>query len=285
VTSNSSYTQYFPGVHLRYELRRGLLLRGSYSTSLARPNFGDLMPDTSINHEELEISRNNTALEAQRANNFDVSFEYYYEPSGLISIGAFYKDISNFIFRDTFILGEGPNNGFGGDYAGYLFETKRNGGEAKVRGLEFSLNQQLTFLPAWARGFSVYATYTLIDAEGNYNTGGGQSDDQLVQFVPETWNIGVTYQNHGWTVRAQLNYNDRFLNAYNANPAARIYDDERIDGELRVKYQFNRRLALFCDWTNALDQTVVRVQGKDLYRPQKIRYNGMRLNFGVSGTF
>ena len=285
VTSESSYTQYFPGVHLRYELRRGVLLRGSYTTSLARPNFGDLMPDTSVNHEELEISRNNTGLEPQRANNFDVSFEYYYEPSGLISVGAFYKDISNFIFSDSFILGDGPNNGFNGDYAGYLFETKRNGGEAKVKGLEFSFNQQLTFLPSWARGFSVYATYTVIDAEGNYNTGGGQSDDQLVQFVPETWNVGLTYQNHGWTVRAQLNYNDRFLNAYASNPAERIYDDERIDGELRVKYQFSRRLAVFCDWTNALDQTVVRVQGKDLYRPQKIRYNGMRLNFGVSGTF
>ena len=86
-------------------------------------------------------------------------------------------------------------------------------------------------------------------------------------------------------MRAQLNYNDRFLNGYNNNPAARIYDDERIDGELRVKYQFNRKLAVFCDWTNALDQTVVRVQGKDLYRPQKIRYNGMRVNVGVSGSF
>jgi hypothetical protein len=27
------------------------------------------------------------------------------------------------------------------------------------------------------------------------------------------------------------------------------------------------------------------VQGKDTYRPQKVRYNGMRFNFGVSGNF
>jgi hypothetical protein len=45
--------------------------------------------------------------------------------------------------------------------------------------------------------------------------------------------------------RAQLNYNDRFLNGYTANPAQRIYDDERIDAELRVKYQFHKRLAIF----------------------------------------
>lgn len=285
VTKESSYTQYFPGVHLRYELKKGFLLRGSYATSLARPNFGDLMPDTSIDHEDFEISQNNTGLKPQRANNFDVSLEYYYEPSGMISFGAFYKSISDFIFNDNYIIGSGANNGFNGEYAGYEFTTKKNGGDATVQGIEFGFNQQLTFLPDWARGFSLYATYTLIDSEGNYNSQGAQSDDQLVQFVPETWNVGLTYQNYGWTVRAQLNYNDRFLNGYNNNAAARIYDDERIDGELRVKYQFNRKFGVFCDWTNALDQTVVRVQGKDLYRPQKIRYNGMRLNMGVSGTF
>lgn len=285
VTKESSYTQYFPGIHFRYELKRGLLLRSSVSTSLARPNFGDLMPDTSINYEGETVSQNNTGLKPQHSTNFDVSLEYYYEPTGLISIGAFYKDISDFIFSDTFTIGSGANNGFDGEYAGWEFRTKKNGGEAKVKGLEFSFNQQLTFLPAWAQGFSVYATYTLIDAEGNYNTEGAQSDDQLVQFVPETWNFGLTYQNHNWTVRAQVNYNDRFLNAFNSNPAARIYDDERYDGELKVKYQFSQKFGVFCDWTNALDQTVVRVQGQNLYRPQKMRYNGMRLNVGISGTF
>jgi outer membrane receptor protein involved in Fe transport len=210
--------------------------------------------------------------------------EYYFEPAGVISIGAFAKNIRNFIFRDERIIGTGADNGFGGEYAGYTLSTKKNGGEGKVRGLEFSYNQQLTFLPAWARGLSVYATYTVIDAKGNYNSEGATSDSELVQFVPTAWNLGLTYQNRGWTIRTQLNYNDRFLNGYTANPAQRIYDDERVDGELRVKYQIHKRLAVFCDWTNALDQTVVRVQGMGLYRPQKIRYNGMRINLGISGT-
>jgi hypothetical protein len=46
----------FPGVHLRYELRRGVLLRGSYSTSMARPNFGDIMPDTTIDDPNLNLA-------------------------------------------------------------------------------------------------------------------------------------------------------------------------------------------------------------------------------------
>jgi len=251
LTSKSSYRNYFPGVHLRYELKRGVLLRGSYSSSMARPNFGDLIPDTTVNDPDLRISQNNTGLGPQESDNFDVSFEYYFEPAGVISISAFAKNIRNFIFRDERIVGSGSGNGFNSEYAGFLLSTKKNGGEGKVRGLEFSYNQQLTFLPSWARGLSAYATYTIIESDGNYNSEGAVSDSELAQFVPIAWNVGVTYQNRGWTVRAQLNYNDRFLNSYTATPAQRIYDDERVDDELRVKYQFNKRFAIFCDWTNA----------------------------------
>ena len=285
VKRSSSYTNYFPGIHARYTVNRGLFLRASYSTSLARPNFGDLMPDTSIDDPNLEISQNNVGLGPQEADNFDVSAEYYFEPAGVISVGAFRKKIRNFIFSDERTLTATDNAGLGPQYAGYLYETKRNGGDGTVNGLEFSYNQQLTFLPPWARGLSLYATYTIIDSVGNYNTEGASSDSEIAQFVPTAWNVGVTYQRFGFTVRAQLNYNDRYLQSYTANPAERIYDDEKIDGALNVKYQFSRKLAIFCDWSNALDQTVVRVQGKDLYRPQKIRYNGMRINLGVSGTF
>jgi TonB-dependent receptor len=252
---------------------------------MSRPSFGDLMPDTTVNDVNLTVSQNNTGLRPQRSENFDVSVEYYFEPAGLLSVGAFRKDLSNFIFNDTRVLGAGTDNGFNGEYAGYLLSTKKNGGSGTAEGIEFSYNQQLTFLPEMLRGFSLYANYTIIRSEGNYNSGGAVSDDQLAQFTPVAWNVGLTWQRARFTVRAQYNYNDRFLNAYNANSAARIYDDERIDGALNVKYQLRKQLALFCDWTNALDQTVVRVQGKDRYRPQKIRYNGMRFNFGVTGNF
>lgn len=285
VKRTSSYTNYFPGIHARYEVNRGLFVRASYSTSLARPNFGDLMPDTSIDDPNLSINQNNTGLRPQQADNFDLSFEYYFEPAGVISVGAFRKNIRNFIFSDDRTLSASDNAGLGPQYAGYLYHTKRNGGDGRVNGLEFSYNQQLTFLPAWARGLSLYATYTLIDSVGNYNSEGAVADSEIAQFVPTAWNVGVTYQRFGFTVRAQLNYNDRYLQAYTANPAERIYDDEKIDAALNVKYQFNRRLSLFCDWSNATDETVVRVQGKDVYRPQKIRYNGMRINLGMSGTF
>ncbi len=285
VTRTSSYTEYFPGLHLRYAAQRNLLLRASYTTSMSRPSFGDLMPDTTISDPNLTVSQNNTGLKPQRSTNYDLSAEFYFEPAGVISVGAFQKDLRNFIFSDTRVLAAGADNGFNGSYAGYLLSTKKNGGTGKAQGLEFSYNQQLTFLPEVLRGFSAYATYTLISSRANYNSGGATSDDQLAQFVPTAWNVGLTWQAHGFTIRAQYNYNDRFLNAYNANAAARIYDDDRKDGSLNVKYQLRKQASIFCDWSNALDQTVVRVQGKDNYRPQKIRYNGMRFNMGISGAF
>jgi len=285
VTKQASYTDYFPGLHFRYTPRKDLLLRASYTTSYARPNFSDLIPDTSVSDTNLTVAQTNTSIQPQRAKNFDLSAEFYFEPAGVLSIGLFKKSIHDFIFTDTRTIGSGSANGFAGQYEGYLLSTKKNGGTAESKGFELSYNQQLTFLPPQFRGFSAFATYTRIAAHGNYNSAGAQSDDQLVQFVPSAWNMGLTFQRAPWTVRIQFNYNDRFLNAYNALPAARIYDDDRKDGALNVKYQFNKKLSVYCDWSNALDQTVVRVQGKDTYRPQKVRYNGMRYNFGLSGNF
>jgi iron complex outermembrane receptor protein len=284
-TAKSDYTNYFPGVHFRYEASKSLMLRASYTTSIARSPFGELMPDTTINETNRTYSVNNTGLRPQQADNYDLSAEYYFEPSGYLSVGFFYKTIDDYIFTDSYVIGAGPNNGFNGQFEDYTFSSKKNGGQSKVKGVEFSYNQQLRFLPAWAQGFSAYASYTFIESEGNYNSQGATSDDQLVQFVPNVWNLGLTYERFGWTVRAQVNFNDRYLNAYAVQEAQRVYDDSRMDGSLSVKYQFSKRFGLFCDWTNALDETVVRVQGKDVYRPQKVRYNGMRINLGVSGTF
>jgi hypothetical protein len=44
----------------------------------------------------------------------------------LLSAGAFRKDISNFINRATRIIGDGPNNGFGGRYDDFELTTTGN---------------------------------------------------------------------------------------------------------------------------------------------------------------
>ncbi len=284
-TNKSTYRNWFPGVHLRYDFKPGLIGRASWNSSIGRPNFGDIIPATTVNDSSQTIQMNNTGLEPQKARNFDLSLEYYFEPVGVLSAGVFHKDIRNFIFNQRTVVGSGSNNGFNGRYDGYDLTTQRNGGTSTVKGFELNYNQQLGPYARWLQGFSVYANYTWIDAEGDYNTQGGESTGELVEFVPRTWNAGIVYDRHKWTVRFQVNFNDRYLKTYVADPMQRIYDEDRLDGQVSVKYAFSRKVGVFMDVTNAFDETIIRSQGYARYWPQAVRYNGQRIMAGVSGRF
>ncbi|MGH8018747.1 MAG: TonB-dependent receptor, partial [Opitutaceae bacterium] len=105
IRNTSEYDHVFPGLHLRYEPRRGLVLRASYSTSIGRPNFGSIIPDTEVNHDTRVLSATNTDLEPQRGKSLNLGAQYYIEPVGLVSANYFETRISDFIFSTTGVVG------------------------------------------------------------------------------------------------------------------------------------------------------------------------------------
>ena len=65
----------------------------------------------------LQISAlGNPALKPYTSDNFDVSAELYFEPAGALSVGAFRKNIRNFIFTDTRTVGTGATIQFANHY-------------------------------------------------------------------------------------------------------------------------------------------------------------------------
>jgi hypothetical protein len=87
----------------------------------------------------------------------------YVGPNGVAGpAGVFQKNLRNFIFRSNVGLLE-PGNDIGEGYNGYALTTDRNGGRAKIRGLEVSYNQQfsrLQVLGGALRGFGAFINFT-----------------------------------------------------------------------------------------------------------------------------
>jgi outer membrane receptor protein involved in Fe transport len=128
-----------------------------------------LLPRTTVNYDNETVTSSNPSLRPQIADNFDVTAEYYFEPAGVVMIGAFQKEIKKFIYTaGGTTIPAGQDNGFDGEYAGFTLTTQYNGGAAKVRGLEFSYSQQFTFLPGFWKGFGAFFNATVMRAEGNY---------------------------------------------------------------------------------------------------------------------
>jgi len=279
------YTNFFPGVHLRYSATRHLVLRASLSTSIGRPNLTDVAPGLAVSSNGdgtfvNYVQVNNPNLKAQYARNYDLAAEYYFEPVGVVSVGVFQKDISSFIFAD--------NSGDAGDllgsaYSGYELHTKSNGGRAKVRGIEVGYQQQFTTLPGILRGLSTFMNYTRLEANGDYNGGVG---GEVADFVPETANAGLKFHYRAFTTEALVNYAGDYLDTYSSDRSRRIYRAERTTLNLNNSVKVWRGTTVFVNFQNLTNEPQRWFRkSADGRRFDRAVYNGTYITFGVGGRF
>ena len=278
ITNESKYRNVFPGLHFRYEFTPSLQARLSYSTGIGRPVFGTIIHNDSVSEQTQVVTVNNTGLKPQMGDNYDVSLEYYLKPAGLLSIGAFQKDVSDFVFaQDVGTIGTGVNNGFNGQYAGYLLRSQTNGGSARMRGLEASLQHQFSNLPGFWRGFGMYANSTWLKPSGEYLS---------VSTSGRTSNLGFSYIDHGWTVRLHQTFVGRSLVLNAANPITQEQQFGRRKVDLSVSKQLTSKFTLFADVINVLGDPldggsyfyiVSRKRGADTFNPE--------IKAGISGRF
>jgi TonB-dependent receptor len=248
--SEGSYHSFFPSLHLKYQLTRNLLARASYSNGIGRPNFGSIVPTTTVNNDNLTISANNPSLKPQYSDSYDMTLEYYFRPAGMASVAVFEKRITDFIFTQSGIV-LGPGNEFGENYNGYTLTTQSNGGSARIRGLEVSLQQQFTNLPGFWKGFGAFANFTWQDTRGDYGARGTvTTQHELANFTPRGGNVGVSYIAHPWSIRVLANHTSERLLAYTADPSQRQYLMKATPIDLNLAYSLNRYASVYVDVVN-----------------------------------
>ena len=157
----------------------------------------------------------------------------------------------------------GQDNDFGGEYAGYAMTTQYNGGSAKIRGIELSYLQQWTFLPGIWKGLGGFANVTMMEANGNYGNGDATSlapNPKMAGFNPFIANIGLSYIQGQWNLRANLNFRGKYLNIYNANESRAGYIARRQTLDLKTIYNVNRRFSVYLDVVNVLNEPERQLQ-------------------------
>jgi TonB-dependent receptor len=284
VQAGGKYNNVFPGAHLKYTTRFGLIARASYTTSIGRPRLTSIIPNTTVNDTSRVLTIANPSLKPQEAENYDVSLEYYFEPIGLFSVGVFRKNVENFIFTDTSQrVGTGSGNGYDGNFEDYQITTSANGGSAKYEGLELSYQQQFTFLPGFWSGFGVNASFTRLQTEGNY--GGTIGTSKVAGFRPKTANLAVNYRKGKFDIRLQGNWVDRFQRNVNNNPAAVSWEIPHYRTSAKFAYSVTPRTTFYVNWDNVLGESI-----DETYRGSEDRMNRYRefpptIAFGVHGRF
>ncbi|MCR6630391.1 MAG: TonB-dependent receptor [Magnetospirillum sp.] len=284
-TAKGSYDDFFPSVHFTYEVLPNLQARASWSNSIGRPAFTNLLPNETVNTATEVVTIGNTSLKPQYSENIDLSLEYYFKPVGVFSVGYFTKSIEDFIVTGQIgVIGTGMDNGFDGRYAGYMLNSSFNGGKATVDGWEFNYSQALSMLPGVLKGTTIFANYTYLTTEGDYGTGANRSTSEVAGFYPKTGNAGITWKHGKFGASATVNYTGQYLATYSADQSRLRYRFERYITNFGFTYNLSRSLSFFADVQNAFNEP------NSFYRyredqVERITTAGTTLLIGVSGRF
>jgi TonB-dependent receptor len=216
VPGGSDYLDVLPSVSLRVGLKRDSALRFAFSRGLARPDPQDIAQAASLldtTQTPNVISINNPNLKAEHSNNYDLLFEQYLNPVGMIQAGYFYKQLSDPIVNGQFA--ESPTLFPGATSPFVLVSQVENIGSAHVQGFEIAYTQRLRFLPGVMKGAGISANYSYTASGTNGLQGLLRNDNPaLLRQAPNTWNISPTFDTKKVSMRIGMTYNDAMIFAY-----------------------------------------------------------------------
>lgn len=286
-TSEGNYTKFFPSLVASYNLTANLKLRASWAMTYGRPTLAQLVPAISANDQNQTVTAGNPAIRPQEAENIDVKLEYYWAKStGMASIGAFNKKITDYILNG--IIGQipdGPDNGFQGNYGGYTLTAPLNFGSADVNGLEFEYRQRLSFLPGAFRGLSVSGNYTILATKGKFTGTVDRTTYQVAGFVPKSGNVRLLYTYKNFSASTGLNFTGRYVWSYSStSPGATYYRNDLTTFDVSASYKIRPEAAVSISVSNLTEKGPTQY----LMTPERIRQRtmaGMTFNIGIQGTF
>jgi len=198
IGANGSYTLALPALNLAYwVLPHTLPARYAIAETMARPNLSELAPTSSNNaiNGTPQLYYNGTAgLKPIRANQIDLSIEWYYAPHSALTMAVFGKKIRDDIYQaveNNVNLGTleyvgGPPGTVKGTPFLWTIQAPANGAQSTFSGVEISWQHILE------NGFGTHMQYTATKT---------RSYDQFGNFAgainaapPTTWSIGFLYE-------------------------------------------------------------------------------------------
>ncbi|WP_282178551.1 TonB-dependent receptor [Maribacter stanieri] len=96
--SNQDYSNFYPSLNVKYTINDLNALRLAVSRTITLPEFKEIAPFNYVSPTG-QITRGNPDLIASKDINLDLKWEYFPSAGQLVSVAAFYKDISDPINR------------------------------------------------------------------------------------------------------------------------------------------------------------------------------------------
>lgn len=283
VSNSGSYGNFLPSVHLQWKPLDNLIIRAAWTNTIGRPDYGSLGGGETLNFDGSQptLSRGNPDLKARESEGFDLSVEFY-PRDGLISLAVFSKDIKNEIFT----LSASEQLDVGRGVEAVTVSTPRNAESAKIKGVEFAIQQAFTFLPEPFDGFGFNGNLTVLDTEFAFLTRAGRRVTGLFQQPDLTTNESIYYQRGPFEARVSHNYIGGFLETINDTiPNADQYWKGRHLFDASMSWRFNDHFTVFAEAQNISNTGRQEVTGPGQRYLQEWANYGRTYWLGVAANF
>jgi TonB-dependent receptor len=295
-SSKRDYTVWLPSFNVGlWFVPNKLSTRFGFAQLMARPRLDflkpvlnctdDRSPDANGDFDEPSCTAGNPDLKPYRANQYDLSFEYYPNQDTQVSVGLFYKDIKQFYVSSRTLIGK---RDVYGDGQMYNVNTYINGDGAKISGVEITAKTAFTFLPGFLSGFGVDANYTYQKAKDVelYSILDG-SPLPFPGLSPDSANATLWYDKGQFNARLAYNFRSKYLVSAADTSGQPVYRDSTgyLDGKITWKPNlYNiQGLSFFVEGKN-LTKEEERSTAGDI-RLTELGYFGRRFFVGMTAKF
>jgi iron complex outermembrane receptor protein len=279
-----SYTDILPSANLSVDLSDQVVLRFAAGKTVTRPDFVDITPGVDLNGTLLTGRGGDPNLDPYRANQYDLSIEWYPDRETIVALAAFYKDIQSYIVNTTsteilpgvFVPGSQPAGcvAAGGGNPNlfncpYQINRRTNGDGGRNQGFEFQVSR-----PIWG-GFGAVANYTYSDAKAN-------NGDPIPGNSKHSFNLTGYFENDLISARLSYNYRSKFF--IDIDRAAPLNQASLSSLDASVSVNITENIALTADAINLTNEEIVQYSGTRA-RPRAIYDNGRQFYVGARLKF
>lgn len=269
------YTDYLPSLNLNFKVSDATQIRFAAAKVMARAPINRLAGDASASvNNDGEIngsSTNNPFLKPFYADQYDISYEQYFEDTdGALVVAAFYKNIDSFI--DTVAIENFDFKGNGFNVPEYIvdpvsgeqiettngvYETAVNNAKGGyIRGIELAYTQVFSFLPSPFEGLGINASYSYTESEVQSITdlGGDSVSQDLPGLSNNVFNGTLFYSYENFETRLNVRYRDDFVSEQVAVNEQVVNFDAETVVDFQTSYQFTDSFGMLLQVNNLTDE-------------------------------
>jgi TonB-dependent receptor len=300
VAAQHDYKDVLPSFNASLDITDNLVGRFAYAKVMARPYLLNLTPGGTVNSTfgAQTATIGNPLLDPFRAQNYDLSLEWYPSSGAILSGAVFYKDVQTNIQTYTVIE---PYSATGLPTSlltapvtaadNFTVTTQLNTPGGFIEGLELNYQQSFTFLPGFWKNFGTLLNYTYVRSSQTYYLTSGTTPvvahAQFQNVSPNSVNATLYYDDGRFSNRLSVAYRDEYIVAFpfkaGVNDAFGSYATTNVD--YSASYKLTPKLLIKFDALNLTDQKADQWSGETRRAQRVFSTSGRQFFLGASYTF